>query len=208
MVRKNQQGFTLVELMVVVAIIGILAAVALPNFRKYQAKSKTAEAKIQLASAYSAMESFFSEYNEYDTCLTFMGFNPAKDYAARYYAIGFEDVIAHSTNIINNAAGCTGTDGVPGTAGSDIRAADAAEITATGDKTLNYYYPAGKEIGTSGPAELQADIDATAVATASTYILSAQGIISDDANFNTSGSTEDWWTIDENKNVRQNRAGY
>jgi prepilin-type N-terminal cleavage/methylation domain-containing protein len=42
--RKNNSGFTLVELMIVVAIIGILAAVAIPAFSKYIKKSRTAEA--------------------------------------------------------------------------------------------------------------------------------------------------------------------
>ena len=42
--RKNTEGFTLVELMIVVAIIGILAAVAIPAFTRYVKKSRTAEA--------------------------------------------------------------------------------------------------------------------------------------------------------------------
>ena len=61
--RKIQQGFTLIELMIVVAIIGILAAIAIPNFLKFQAKSKTSEARTNLAAIFTGETSYFSESN-------------------------------------------------------------------------------------------------------------------------------------------------
>ena len=50
---KGQQGFTLIELMIVVTIVGMLAAIAIPNFLTYQAKDKQAEAKIALGDLYT-----------------------------------------------------------------------------------------------------------------------------------------------------------
>ncbi|HMW72466.1 MAG TPA: prepilin-type N-terminal cleavage/methylation domain-containing protein, partial [Cellvibrionaceae bacterium] len=44
---RNQQGFTLIELMIVIAIIGILAAVALPAYQDYTVRSKMSEAVLQ-----------------------------------------------------------------------------------------------------------------------------------------------------------------
>lgn len=52
---RDNRGFTLIELMIVVAIIGILAAVAIPNFLNYQAKARQSEAKVALAAIYTAV---------------------------------------------------------------------------------------------------------------------------------------------------------
>src|SRR5512134_1468848 len=64
---KNKKGFTLIELMIVVAIIGILAAIAIPNFLKFQAKSKQSEAKTNLKAVFTAETSYFGENNTYGT---------------------------------------------------------------------------------------------------------------------------------------------
>ena len=62
---KRQGGFTLIELMIVVAIIGILAAIAIPNFLRFQLRSKTGEARTNLAGIRTAEESYFAEYGQY-----------------------------------------------------------------------------------------------------------------------------------------------
>ena len=64
---KNKKGFTLIELMIVVAIIGILAAIAIPNFLKFQAKSKQSEAKTNLKGIYTAETAYFGENNTYES---------------------------------------------------------------------------------------------------------------------------------------------
>jgi type IV pilus assembly protein PilA len=73
---RNRKGFTLIELMIVVAIIGILAAIAIPNFLRFQAKSKQAEARELLSSLYTTQISYFAENNTY-AVLTTAGFTPA-----------------------------------------------------------------------------------------------------------------------------------
>ena len=58
-------GFTLIELMIVVAIIGILAAIAIPNFLRFQLRARVGEGKTNIAAIRTAEESYNAEYGVY-----------------------------------------------------------------------------------------------------------------------------------------------
>jgi type IV pilus assembly protein PilA len=84
--KLNNKGFSLVELMVVVAIIGILASVAVPSINKYMAKSRQSEAKTNLGSLYTAEKAFAAEYVLYHTAFQAIGYAPE---GRMRYNIGF-----------------------------------------------------------------------------------------------------------------------
>lgn len=64
--RKNgQKGFTLIELMIVVAIIGILAAIAIPQFSSYRAKAFDKSAQSDLRNFKTAMEAGYADLDHY-----------------------------------------------------------------------------------------------------------------------------------------------
>ena len=67
--HTRRGGFTLIELMIVVAIIGILAAIAIPNFLRFQLKAKSSEGKTNIAAIRTAEESYFAEYGNYVSAL-------------------------------------------------------------------------------------------------------------------------------------------
>ena len=73
---QNQKGFSLVELMVVVAIIGILAAIAIPNFQRFSSKSKQSEAKSNLSAIYAAERGTQAEWNTFSTSWNVVGYRP------------------------------------------------------------------------------------------------------------------------------------
>ena len=86
MKHVNNKGFSLIELMIVVAIIGILATVAIPNFQRFQTKSRQSEVKGHLGGIYIGEQAFFAEWAQFYGDFRDIGFSPT---GAMKYTIGF-----------------------------------------------------------------------------------------------------------------------
>ena len=70
MYKQAQKGFTLIELMIVIAIIGILAAIAIPQFSAYRKRSYNASANADLRNAATAQEAYYVDWETYSSAVS------------------------------------------------------------------------------------------------------------------------------------------
>ena len=99
---KKSAGFTLIELMITVAIVGILAAIALPAYNQYIARGKRAEARVALLQAEGWLERFYTENNSYITAAdTNTTFN------TRYSSVPSTGAANYSITLVVNTASYT-----------------------------------------------------------------------------------------------------
>ena len=171
---KSQSGFSLIELMIVVAIIGILAAIAVPNFQRFQAKARQSEAKSNLAGIYTAEKAFQAEWNQYFEDFRNIGYRPEGTFRYEHGFTGGGPVAPVNYTGAGAAAGGASVN-FSTLAGAWCSAAPA--VSANGCSVIR------------GPVAPIAPVGAL---TPTTFTAQANGDIDGDAALDT-------WTVDNNK---------
>lgn len=184
--RKNsQRGFSLVELMVVVAIIGVLASIAVPQVNKYIAKARQSEAKTILSSIYTSEKAFFAEYSAYHDMFGAIGYSPEGKlrYNAGFAAVG-------AANKAGPAQGYNNLPVAPGTNTTTVTyCGGVAGVFANGCTVLNGLN--GALPGLAGGSNM----------TLTSFIATAQ------ANIFGAPGNMDIWTINDQKNLLNSTPG-
>lgn len=83
---KSQAGFSLIELMMVVVIIGVLAGVGIPQYQKFQMKAKQSEVKSLLSAMYTSQRAFYAEWTRYYGDFNAVGYGVSGSLG---YSVGF-----------------------------------------------------------------------------------------------------------------------
>ncbi|HEX5788569.1 MAG TPA: type IV pilin protein [Woeseiaceae bacterium] len=93
----KMRGITLMELMIVVVIVGILAAVAYPNYRDFAARAKRNEAKAALLQIATNQERFYLNNNEYTENMQNLGFNVSDNFVTETGSYNIDVAGANAT---------------------------------------------------------------------------------------------------------------
>lgn len=175
----SQAGFSLIELMIVVAIIGILAAIAIPNYQNFQKKARQAEARIHLGGIFTGEKAYFGEYNSYTNNLIKVGYAPD---GRPLYNAGF-------------TAGAAEVRGAADGAGA-VLALDTNAVCADATYGANCV----QQSAAGSPATAAIAIPGGRVASAAGFNASAIGFLG-------TAGVNDTWTIDQTKAITNDTSG-
>lgn len=104
--KRLNSGFTLIELMIVVVVVGILAAIAVPSYARYVEKARRADAKSALLDVSQRLERCYTHTNTYENCINLPLLSPDRHYLVDTTEDLTENTFALEAN--PNGAGTTG----------------------------------------------------------------------------------------------------
>ena len=146
MLHTRKRGFTLIELMIVVAIIGILAAIAIPNFLQFQLRSKTGEAKTNIAAIRTAEEGYFAEFNNYVASAAHPVAAGTAEQAGLADGLGLRQ-----PRLVARGPGVLPIRGQAPTGLASYQIGAMGDLDGNGAATSDYGYVHPAALGTSGP---------------------------------------------------------